>query len=64
MSELDELYERKRQLVSEFKKYEKEYYGLKDELRKKQRQESLKKREEEKRAHVEAQQKELSVSWN
>ncbi|XP_064596678.1 uncharacterized protein LOC135463348 [Liolophura sinensis] len=58
--ELDELYEQKRHLVSEFKKYEKEYYGLKDEVRKKQRQESLKKREEEKRAHVEAQQKELA----
>ncbi|XP_013421392.1 DNA ligase 1 [Lingula anatina] len=57
--ELDQLYEQKRKIVSEFKKEEKDYNAERSEIRKKHRQESFKKREEERRAHAEAKQKEI-----
>ena len=59
ITEIDQLYEKKRQLVGEFKKLEREYQDARDKAYKKQRQESFKKREEERRAQQQAYQKDI-----
>lgn len=57
--DLDELYEKRRQVVAEFKRAEQEFNDMKKESRRQYRDELNRKREEERRQQAEQYQKEL-----
>ena len=59
VSEIDELYNKKRKLFADFKQHETDYYRLQKEHKKAQRKESFKKREEDRRAKELAYRKEM-----
>ncbi len=60
-SELDDLYEQKRQIMAEFKRQERGWFDVREEFRKRKQEELRRKQVEERRAQQEAYQKDLWV---